>query len=78
MNQKHSWGGLRVPGPGKKLGSPPKYDTPMVQKTIRLPEDWISRLLDEFEVFQWAIESIVADHLEEQAKPPRKRQLDDD
>lgn len=63
MNEKDrdqsGWGGRR-PGSGRK----PRYDEPMVQKSVRLPAPWIEAIVTEFGTFQHAIETLVEQHLE--------------
>jgi len=51
-------GGKR-PNAGRK----PRHGEPMVQKTVRLPQEWIDSL-DEFGTFQAAIETLVKNHLD--------------
>jgi hypothetical protein len=57
IESKH--GGKR-PGAGR----PTKYGTAMVQKTSRLPEHWITKLIEDFGTYQNAIETLVARYME--------------
>lgn len=51
-------GGQR-PGAGRK----PRHAQPMVQKTVRLPQEWIDRIVTEFGSVQNGIEELVWGHL---------------
>ena len=51
-------------GPRPGAGRKPRHGEPMVQKTVRLPQEWIDSLLDEFGTFQAAIETLVKNHLD--------------
>jgi hypothetical protein len=44
-------------------GRKPRFGIPMEQKTVRLPADWIERLVAEYGSFQKAIETLASDHL---------------
>jgi hypothetical protein len=55
-NNRH--GGKRA-GAGRK----PRFGAPMLQKTVRLPKEWIDQLCEEFGSFQTAIETLASDHL---------------
>lgn len=50
---------------GKRDGSgrPPRFGSPMPQKTVRLPQEWVDALVAEFGSFQTAIETLAARHL---------------
>lgn len=56
QHPEYRHGGKR-PGAGR----PPRYGEPMTQKTVRLPQGWIDRLVNEFGSFQEAIETLVKD-----------------
>ena len=59
--RKTTHGGKRT-GAGRKA----RFGAPMVQKTVRLPRQWIERLIAEFGSFQAGVESLVKHHLREE------------
>ncbi len=50
-------------GKRKGAGRKPKHGTRMVQKTIRLPREWIAKLVAEYGSLQQAIETLSSKHL---------------
>lgn len=54
VSDKKTRGGQR-PGAGRK----PRHGERMIQKTVRLPPQWIDQLLDDFPSFQEAVEILV-------------------
>jgi hypothetical protein len=60
MAEKQSnWGGSR-----KGAGRRPRYGEPMIPKSVRLPQGWIDQLVEEFDSFQRAIETLVKNHID--------------
>lgn len=53
--QKHTpatHGGPRTAGPNKKMGRPPKFDTPMsLKRTVRIPRAWIEAIEAKYPTF---------------------------
>ena len=54
-------------GPRPGAGRPPKYSTPMLHASIRLPAEWQADLRAEFGSLQKAVEALVLEH--RQSKP---------
>lgn len=59
MNEPKTQHGGKRQGAGRK----PRFSARMTQKTVRLPQQWVDRLVEEFGSFQNAIETLASRHL---------------
>ena len=59
MNQTKQHGGKRT-GAGRKA----RFGIRMTQKTVRLPQEWVDKLVADYGSFQKAIETLVSSRLQ--------------
>ena len=62
-NMQNRAGKIQHGGKRAGAGRKPRYGARMIHKSVRLPQDWIEQLCDEFGSFQKAIETLTSHHL---------------